>query len=128
MVLPIQGGVDQLKYRTKEAQEFVSIIDNTYPQYQKDQTISTMLRKLKHAIQVACNKIKELEETIQNNNHNLKFQKEKKGSQDSSPSATNSEKIQPEDMELNLSPDYKGTPETSSNTRDHKTTGNAMKE
>ena len=33
-----------------------------------------MLRKLKHAIRVACDKIEELEETIQSNNHNLNIQ------------------------------------------------------
>ena len=61
MVLPTQGGLDQLKYRTKAAREFVLEINDTQPQYKKYQTIDTMVRKLEYAIQVASKTIKELE-------------------------------------------------------------------
>ena len=70
MVLPTQGGLDQLKYRTKAAKEFVSEIEDTHPQYKEDQTIDTMLRKLKYAIQVASKKINELGEIVKDTNEN----------------------------------------------------------
>ena len=91
MVLPTQGGLDQLKYRTKAAKEFVSEIENTHPQYKEDQTIDTMLRKLKYAIQVASNIIKELEETVQNTNEDLEITSKEKISQELLPNARKTE-------------------------------------
>ena len=126
MVLPTQGGLDQLKYRTKEAQEFVSVIDNTYPQYEEDQTIGTMLRKIKHAIRVAGDKIEAVEETIRRTNQRLRLANKNRRPQNSLPNATNPERMQLDDMELNLNLAYKMTPEASSNTGDCKTMENEI--
>ena len=56
MIQHTQDGVDQLLYRTEAARKLIIGINDRYLHYKKDQSISTMFKKLEYAMKITTKK------------------------------------------------------------------------